>query len=118
MKFALLIFYDVSLFPVPGSPEHEPAVAEYVDFTQRIREAGSLVGWDVLDGPQSARKVSARSGKPRFTDGPFIETKEQLAGFYVIEAPNVKMAAEWAAGIPAAKLGTVEVRPIVDHGDA
>lgn len=83
-----------------------------LDFDQSIRESGHCVASEALEPVATARTVRVRNGKATTYDGPFAETKEQLAGFYMIEARDMEEALEIAARIPPAQVGSVEVRPI------
>lgn len=82
-------------------------------YTRALAEAGVLVAGHGLRGTESATTVRIRSGERILTDGPFIESKEHLIGYYVIEAADLDIALEWAAKVPNARIGSVEVRPIV-----
>jgi hypothetical protein len=88
--------------------------ADYRDFTAAIRESGHLAGANRLLPPETATTVRVRNGKVSTTDGPFAETKEQLGGFYMIEARDLNDAIQVASKIPSARLGSIEVRPVVD----
>jgi len=90
---------------------------EYADFTAAIRRSGQLVACDRLLPPSTATTVRVRDGRVSTTDGPFVETKEQLGGYYVIEAKDRDEAIATAARIPGARIGCVEVRPIADDSE-
>ena len=83
-----------------------------LDFDQSIRESGQCVASEALESVETARTVRIRQGKAMITDGPFAETKEQLAGFYLVEARDMDEAVTIAARIPPAEVGSIEVRPI------
>jgi hypothetical protein len=85
---------------------------EYVEFTQAIKESGHYLGCNRLLPPNAAITVRVRNGKVTTTDGPFAETKEQLAGFYLIEARDLNDAIQVASKIPPAREGSIEVRPV------
>jgi hypothetical protein len=87
---------------------------EYMEFTESIRESGHFVGCNRLVPPADAITLRVRQGKISTTDGPFAETKEQLGGYYVIEASDLNEAIQVASRIPGARLGCVEVRPIAE----
>lgn len=87
---------------------------EYSEFTEAIRENGHFLGCNRLQPPDSAITVRVRKGKVTTTDGPFAETKEQLGGYYVIEAKDLNEAIQVASRIPGARIGCVEVRPIAE----
>ena len=87
---------------------------EYFAFTSDIQKNGKYIAGEALQPTQTATTVRLRNGKVSTTDGPFAETKEQLGGFYMIEANDLNDAIQVAAKIPAARSGTIEVRPVVD----
>jgi hypothetical protein len=99
-------------------PVQEEAPAEmherWADFTQSLQEAGLLVGGDALQGVETATTVRGRDGQIQITDGPFAETKEYLAGYYLLEAPNLDTVLEHARNTPNLARGSVEVRPVWD----
>jgi hypothetical protein len=119
MRYALLIYTtrDAVL-----EPADEPDVAvpvrsdgvidSWTAYTRSLKDAGALVALERLQPDETATSVRVRSAERLITDGPFIETKEQLLGFYLIEAPDLDSAIEWAARMPSVRRGTVEVRPI------
>ncbi len=86
----------------------------YREFTEDIRRMGHLIGCNRLVPPHAATTIRVRNGKISATDGPFAETKEQLGGYYLIEARDLNEAIQVAAKIPGARLGCVEVRPIAE----
>src|SRR5207237_2842722 len=83
----------------------------YAEFTQRIISSGNMKAGDALQPTTTATTVRVRDGKTLSTDGPFAETKEQLGGYYLVEAKDLDEATKLAAGIPGAKSGSIEVRP-------
>ena len=83
-----------------------------LDFDRSIRESGNCIASEALESVATAKTVRVRGGKVNVMDGPFAETKEQLAGFYMIEAPSLDAAVEIASRIPPAQVGSIEVRPI------
>jgi hypothetical protein len=113
MRYACLVHFDPKkLFD--QSPESEQALAEGYGYLEKLRENGTLVANEALQLPSETITVRVRDGKMSATDGPFLETKEVLGGFMLIEARDMNQAVQIAAGIPLARLGTVEVRPLVD----
>lgn len=113
MKYMLLI-YDAEQTLAQMSPEegqrfHE----EYMKFTEEIGASGHLLGGDALESVRTATTVRIRNGKTATTDGPFAETREQLGGFYLIEARDLDEALKIAARVPSARTGSIEVRPLV-----
>jgi hypothetical protein len=108
MKYMLLILNDPTTFDPANT---EKLHAEYMAFTQEILDSGEMLSGDPLEGPEAATCVRVRNGKRSVTDGPFAETKEALAGFYMIEARDLNEAIQIASKIPPAKFGSIEVRP-------
>ena len=95
-----------------GSQEHAQLMREYMAFTEDIVKSGNFKAGDALEATSSATAVRVRNGKTVATDGPFAETKEQLGGYYLVEAKDLDEAIALAARIPAARTGSIEVRPI------
>ncbi len=87
---------------------------EYREFTESIRASGHLVGANRLQPPETAVTLRVRQGRVSTTDGPYAETKEQLGGYYLIEARDLNEALQIAARIPGARYGCVEIRPVAD----
>ena len=114
MKYACLLYADESLDPDPSSPEFEQMMAEYMAFGEAAGDR--ILGGEPLEPTSTATTVHVRDGETVTTDGPFAETKEQLGGFYILDCENLDEAIRWAAQIPAARSGRVEVRPIPDFG--
>jgi hypothetical protein len=113
MQYALLI-YTTEGTDAP-TPEERQAVTEgYNAFTDLIRRNGSYRAGEALDSITTATTVRVRDGKTLTTDGPFAETKEQLGGFYIVEAADLDEAIGYAARLPGAQVGSIEVRPIYD----
>ncbi len=108
MQYLLLIYESEKRFS-KGYPEGE--MGEYMAFGKEF--AGAIKGGNALQPTSTATTVCVREGKLSTTDGPFAETKEQLGGFYLVEAKDQKEAAAMAAKIPGARFGSVEVRPIM-----
>jgi hypothetical protein len=86
---------------------------DYGTFTEEARASGKMVDGAPLEGPETATTIRVRDGKRLVTDGPFAETKEWLGGFYTFECATLDEALDWAARIPGAKYGSIEVRPIM-----
>ena len=111
MRYALLIY----VAPWESTPEQDAEVmAAYNNFSTEAIAADVMRGGEALHEAKTATSVRVREGKVLVTDGPFAETKEEFGGFYLIEAENLDDAIRWAAKIPGAERGTVEVRPVVD----
>jgi hypothetical protein len=114
MKYLLTIYGDES--QQPASEDEGKAIMDaYFAFGQELTEAGGMLGGEGLQPTSTATTVRVREGERMLTDGPFAETKEQLGGFYLIEAKDHDEAVEWAAKIPGASTGCVEVRPVMDY---
>jgi hypothetical protein len=111
MRYALLIYVT----PWESTPEQDAEVmAAYNNFSTEAIAADAMRGGEALHEAKTATSVRVREGKVLVTDGPFAETKEEFGGFYLIEAADLDEAIRWAAKIPGAERGTVEVRPVVD----
>jgi len=112
MKYLCLIYQDEQGALKVPTAEMEKAMAEYWAFTDDIQKSGHHIASNGLQPTKTATTVRVRNGKVSTTDGPFAETKEQLGGFYLIEAKDLNDAIQVAARIPSARWGSVEVRPI------
>ena len=116
MNYLLLIYEDETALHDRDEKTQTEIFAEYQAFTSSVREGGHFVAADALQPTTTATSVRVRDGKTITTDGPFAETKEQLGGFYLIEAGDLDEAISIAARIPSARFGTIEVRPIWSYG--
>ena len=114
MQYMLLIYDDEQLWAGMSEAERGRIFEEYGTFTDSIRTSGHYVSGAPLQPTRAATSVRLREGDQLVTDGPFAETKEQLGGYYLIEAENVDEAIEIAGRVPSARLGTVEVRPVLE----
>jgi hypothetical protein len=113
MRYACLVYYDPhTLFS--GSAEANAALAECEGYDETLKQSGHFVTGEALELPKGAMTVQVRDGKMSAVDGPFMETKEMLGGIVVIEARDLNEAAQVASGHPLARIGSVEVRPLVD----
>jgi hypothetical protein len=115
MQYLLLIYDKESDWAGLSEAEQGGMKKEYRDFTQSITQSGNYKGGNQLHPVSKATTVRVRDKKRLVTDGPFAETKEQLGGYYLIEARDLDEAVGIAARIPSAKFGSIEVRPIVTH---
>src|SRR5262245_24799214 len=113
MKYLLLIHDDPTTWPADPA-EGEKIYAEYMAFTNDILESGEMQAGNQLQPVDTATSVRVREGRTTTTDGPFAETREVLGGYYLVDVKDLDRAIELAARIPAARTGTVEVRPIVE----
>jgi hypothetical protein len=114
MRYLCLIYNDEKNITTLAKAEMEGLMGEYFAFTEDIRKKGQYVAGEALQDVETATTVRVRNGKMSTTDGPFAETKEQLGGFYLIEARDLNEAIQVASRIPSARMGSIEVRPVVD----
>ncbi|HEX3914691.1 MAG TPA: YciI family protein [Steroidobacteraceae bacterium] len=112
MNYLLLIYANETETMAMGEAVLQKMSGEYMDFTKSIVQAGNFKAGDRLRSVSSASTVRVRNGKVAITDGPFAEAREQLGGYYLIEAKNLDEATDIASRIPGARYGSVEVRPI------
>jgi hypothetical protein len=108
----LLIHDEEKAFQKLSEADRNAIYAEYRQFSQEISASGNYVGGSELQPTSAATSVRVRDGKRLVTDGPFAETREQLGGYYLVEAKNLDEAIALAARIPSARTGTIEVRPL------
>ncbi|MFZ4663745.1 MAG: YciI family protein [Caldilineaceae bacterium] len=116
MKYMFLIYTPESNETQMTPAEQEAMLAEYFAFTQEAMAQNIFVAGDELKPTTAATTLRLRGNQFATTDGPFAETKEHLGGFYILECQNMEEAVGWAAKIPAAQHGSIEVRPIVNFG--
>ena len=114
MRYLLLIHTDESVEAQRSDEENEAVMGAYYAYTNEIRESGAYQGGEALLPTSTATTVRVRNGQTLTTDGPYAETKEQLGGYYLVEAADLDEAIVWAAKIPGAKEGAIEVRPIME----
>jgi hypothetical protein len=112
VQYLALIYADEEAWSSFTPEEREAGYAEYARFAEEARAAGVLAGGDELDHTSTATTVRVRSGDQLVTDGPYAELKEALGGYFVLECGSVDEACAWAARIPGAHHGAVEVRPV------
>lgn len=110
----ILLLYGTEPTAAPTPEEIAAEMDAYNAYTDELRKSGAMVGGEALHPVNTATTVRVQNGKTVTTDGPFAETKEQLGGYYVINANNLDEAIAWAAKCPGTKHGSTEVRPIVD----
>ncbi|HXK12523.1 MAG TPA: YciI family protein [Vicinamibacteria bacterium] len=113
MKYLLLIYESESVGNGLSEAERGKIFQEYMDYSRGIRRSGNYLGGQALQPVSSATTVRVKDGKTLTTDGPFAETREQLGGFFLVEAKDLDEAIRLAAGIPGARTGSIEVRPIM-----
>src|SRR5947208_2593992 len=112
MQFALLIYHSPEEFAMRKNEYNDPHLAAWRAYYKALVEANVYVSGDALEVAETATTVRLREGKRRVQDGPYADTKEQLAGFIILELPSIDAALEWAARCPGASIGAVEVRPL------
>ena len=113
MKYLCLIYSDETQWPKLPKADADKWMGEYMEFTDHIKKSGHYIAGDALHPVNTATTVRIRNGKLSTTDGPFAETKEQLGGYYMIEAKDLNDAIQVASKIPSAKTGSIEVRPVM-----
>jgi hypothetical protein len=112
MKYAMLIYETPETFAGRMNGDEDPYVGAWRAYYRAVVDAGIYVGGDPLKLPETATTVRQKDGKRLIQDGPFANTKEQLAGFMILEVPSLDVALTWAARCPATAVGAVEVRPL------
>ena len=118
MEYLALIYADESVWERMPAAERESAYEQYAEFSRAARDAGVLVGGNELGSTSSATTVRVRDDEPLVSDGPYAEVKEALGGYFIINCQSLEDALDWAARIPAAEHGAVEIRPVHDDGGA
>jgi hypothetical protein len=112
MKFMFMIFHDEQTLDALPPGEMQSLVNGALDYMEDLRQSGHFIVSNALQRARTARTIRVRGGKVSTTDGPFAETKEQLGGFFLIEAKDMDEACAVAARFPPARIGTIEVRPV------
>jgi hypothetical protein len=113
MQYILLIYGDEAAGAKATEAEQAIEYQEYNAYSAALRDSGAYVSGEALHPTTAATTVRVRDGKPLTTDGPFAETKEQLGGYYIVDAKDLDAAIEWAAKIPGARQGSIEIRPLM-----
>lgn len=113
MQYLLMIYRDERAFEAATPADLQPVAAAYMAYTEAMKAAGAYVGGNRLQPVRAATTVRVANGETKVLDGPYAETREQLGGYYLIEAPDLDGAIAWAARCPGAAQGVVEVRPIM-----
>jgi hypothetical protein len=116
MKYIALLYGEPDAGPAPGTPQFMQMLGEFQSATAAMAEAGVLLDSGPLQPPQTATTVRVRDGQTQLSDGPFAEIKEQLGGYYILDCEDLDTALAYAAMIPSAKYGSVEVRPVMVMG--
>ncbi|HEY1953118.1 MAG TPA: YciI family protein [Gemmatimonadaceae bacterium] len=114
MKYLCLIYDNEQAWQQFPADVQQNYMGEYRAFTDSIKKSGQFVGANQLQPTHSATTVRSRNGKLSTTDGPYAETKEQLGGYYLIDAKDLNDAIQVASRIPSARSGSIEVRPVVE----
>src|SRR2546426_6692582 len=114
MKYLCLIYEDENWWEKASEADMQKGLAEYNAFTESIKKNGNYVGGEALQPTKTAKAVRVRNGKISATDGPYVETKEQLGGYYLITAKDLKDAVQVAPQTPGAKHGTVAARRLME----
>ena len=117
MKYLCLIYDEEKKLNSMSKEEGEAMMGEYFGFTEGIKKSGHYLGGNALQPIQTATTVRVRNGKVSTTDGPFAETQEQLGGYYLIEATDLNDAIQVAARIPSSRIGSIEIRPIMEFDE-
>jgi hypothetical protein len=118
MQYMLLIYNDPALQPAYGTPEFQAMMGGYFAANEKMKSDGVLRAGESLHGIENATSLSMKSGKVETMDGPFAETKEYLGGYYIVDVPDLDAALKYAALIPSAAFGTIEVRPLMNYNPA
>jgi len=116
MKYLLLIYMNPTLFEALSQEERDAVFSGHDELLKHIKETGEMVGFVALADPSQSKTVRVRDEAAVVTDGPYVEAKEFLAGYYVVECETVERAAELAGRIPDAKYLATEVRPVMESG--
>ena len=116
MQYLALIYTDETKEANASEAERNAVFAAYMAFDQAVRDAGVYLGGNALKPTDTATTVRVRGGDTLTVDGPFAETKEQLGGYYLLQCKDLDEALKWAAKIPSASIGSIEVRPIMQFG--
>jgi hypothetical protein len=115
MRYLLTIYDDETTWNDVTPEQSAQIMAAYGEFGQAAQDAGVLLGGEGLQPTSTATTVRVRDGETLTTDGPFAETREQLGGYYLLECKDLDEAIGWAAQLPGAQTGSVEVRPVMDY---
>jgi hypothetical protein len=112
VKYMCLIYRDETALVGATQAQMSEMMSAFVTYTAALRDAGAFVAGARLDLASTATTLRVREGRTQVLDGPYAETKEQLGGYYIIEAPDLDAAMTWAGRCPGARFGTIELRPI------
>ncbi|HTZ75139.1 MAG TPA: YciI family protein [Candidatus Aquilonibacter sp.] len=112
MQYLLMLYSQQDQWPKMSPAQQQEAMAAYGAYTEALKKAGAHIASNRLQPTTAATTVRVANGKSQVLDGPYADTKEQLGGYYLIEAPDLDAALSWAARCPGASHGTIEVRPV------
>jgi hypothetical protein len=112
MKFMFTIYHEEKVLDAMAENELQALVDSAIEYAEEIRQSGHYIASDALQRTGTARTIRVRAGKVSTTVGPFVETKEQLGGFFLIEAKNMDEACAVAASFPPARVAVIEIRPV------
>ena len=115
MQYMLLIYGDEKAWNRLSEDEIKATMQAYGEYSKELADSGAMRGGSELAPVSTATTVRVRNGKALTTDGPFAETKEQLGGYYLIEVANLDEAIKWAAKVPSAAFGSIEIRPQTEN---
>ena len=118
MKYLLALYAAPGAEPLPGTPNFDAMMGEYMTLGQGMPGVATFLGGEGLQGVETATTLRKRDGRVETMDGPFAETREHLGGYYIIDVPDMETALSYAALIPTATFGTIEVRPVMNFNPA
>jgi hypothetical protein len=118
MQYLLMLYSQESQWPKMSAAEQKQAMGAYMAYTEALKSAGALKGSNRLQPTTTATTVHVESGKSQVLDGPYVDSKEQLGGYYLIDVADLDSAISWAARCPGASHGTIEVRPLWTMAEA
>jgi hypothetical protein len=113
MNYMLLIYNDPAREPAYGTPDFQAMMGGFFALNEKMKADGVLRGGEGLQGIETATSLRIKGGKVETMDGPFAETREHLGGYYIVEVPDLDAALKYAAMIPSASFGTIELRPVM-----
>jgi hypothetical protein len=112
MQYLLMVYVDEAGWPKLSQSEQQQGIAAYAAYGEALRTSGVIKGSNRLQPSSVATTVRNTNGKPQVLDGPYVDSKEQLGGYFLIDVPDLDAALSWASRCPAANHGVVEVRPV------
>ncbi|MDQ2677611.1 MAG: YciI family protein [Actinomycetota bacterium] len=118
MKYMLMLRYEKDAGPAEGTPEFDAEMQQWGELSQQLQESGVFLAALGLDSEDTATTLRVRDGDTVLSDGPFAETKELFFSYYLLDVPDLDAAIEWAARMPNAAYGSVEIRPLSPHSQA